>query len=162
MNGAKNYDKVNKKRIGTKIFFWGGVALLMKRKTIILSVAAILLVGITLWYNAPIDLMNLNHNDVMEIVVFNGNSGNTTHITDKEQIQHIIENLNDVEIKKAKPSVGYLGYSFKLTVYLSDGNEADDWNNFIINSDYTIRKDPFFYSVTKGKIDYNYIKNITE
>lgn len=134
----------------------------MKRKTIILSVAAILLVGITLWYNAPIDLMNLNHNDVMEIVVFNGNSGNTTHITDKEQIQHIIENLNDVEIKKAKPSVGYLGYSFKLTVYLSDGNEADDWNNFIINSDYTIRKDPFFYSVTKGKIDYNYIKNITE
>ena len=134
----------------------------MKRKTIILSVAAILLVGITLWYNAPIDLMNLNHNDVMEIVVFNGNSGNTTHITDKEQIQHLIENLNDVEIKKAKPSVGYLGYSFKLTVYLSDGNEADDWNNFIINSDYTIRKDPFFYSVTKGKIDYNYIKNITE
>ena len=134
----------------------------MKRKTVILTVAAILLVGITLWYNAPIDLMNLNHNDVMEIVVFNGNSGNTTHITDKEQIQHIIENLNDVEIKKAKPSVGYLGYSFKLTVYLSDGNEADDWNNFIINSDYTIRKDPFFYSVTKGKIDYNYIKNITE
>lgn len=134
----------------------------MKRKTVILTVAAILLVGITLWYNAPIDLMNLNHNDVMEIVVFNGNSGNTTHITDKEQIQHIIENLNDVEIKKAKPSVGYLGYSFKLTVYLSDGNEADDWNNFIINSDYTIRKDPFFYSVTKGKIDYNYIMNITE
>lgn len=134
----------------------------MKRKTVILTVAAILLVGITFWYNAPIDLINLNHNDVMEIVVFNGNSGNTTHITDKEQVQHIIENLNDVEIKKAKPSVGYLGYSFKLTVYLSDGNEADDWNNFIINSDYTIRKDPFFYSVTKGKIDYNYVKNITE
>ena len=134
----------------------------MKRKTVILTVAAILLVGITFWYNAPIDLMNLNHNDVMEIVVFNGNSGNTTHITDKEQIRHIVENLNDVEIKRTKPSVGYSGYSFKLTFYLSDGNEADDWNNFIINSDDTIRKDPFFYSVTKGKIDYNYIENITE
>ena len=144
-----------------KIIFCGG-GVLMKRKTVILTVAAILLVGITFWYNAPIDLMNLNHNDVMEIVVFNGSSGNTTHITDKEQVQHIVENLNDVEIKRTKPSVGYCGYSFKLTFYLSDGNEADDWNNFIINSDDTIRKDPFFYSVTKGKIDYNYIKNITE
>ena len=72
----------------------------MKRKTVILTVAAILLVGITFWYNTPIDLMNLNHNDVMEIVVFNGNSGNTTHITDKEQVQHIVENLNDIEIKR--------------------------------------------------------------
>lgn len=135
----------------------------MKKKiTILLSVAAILLVGTVVWYNMPIDLMKLDHNEVMEIVAFNGNSGNTTHIKDKEQIQHIIDNLNDVEVKRAKPSVGYSGYSFKVTIYLSDGNEADDWNNFIINSDDTIRKDPFFYSVTKGKIDYNYIENIVE
>ena len=70
--------------------------------------------------------------------------------------------MNDVEVKRAKLSVGYSGYSFKVTIYLSDGNEADDWNNFIINSDDSIRKDPFFYSVTKGKIDYNYIEDIVE
>ena len=91
-----------------------------------------------------------------------GNSGNTTHIEDKEQIQHIIGNLNDVEVKRSKLSAGYTGYSFKVTIYLSDGNEADDWNNFIINSEDTIRKDPFFYSVTKGNIDYSYIENIVE
>lgn len=135
----------------------------MKKKiATLLSVVVILLVGIAVWYHAPIDLMNLDYNEVMEIVVFNGNSGNTTHINDKEQIQHMIDNLNDVEVKRSKPSVGYSGYSFKVTIYLSDGNEADDWNNFIINSDDTIRKDPFFYSVTKGKIDYNYIENIVE
>lgn len=135
----------------------------MKKKiATLLSVVVILLVGIAVWYHAPIDLMNLDYKEVMEIVVFNGNSGNTTHINDKEQIQHIIDNLNDVEVKRSKPSVGYSGYSFKVTIYLSDGNEADDWNNFIINSDDTIRKDPFFYSVTKGKIDYNYIENIVE
>lgn len=122
----------------------------------------ILLAGIAVWYNAPIDLMNLDHNDVMEIVVFNGNSGNATHIKDKEQIQHIIDNLNDVEVKRSKPSVGYMGYSFKVTIYLSDGNEADAWNNFIVNSDDTIRKDPFFYSVTKGNIDYDYIESIVK
>lgn len=135
----------------------------MKKKIIILlSAMAILFAGIAIWYNTLIDLMDLDHNEVMEIVVFNGNSGNTTHIKDKEQIQHIIANLNDVEVKRAKLSVGYSGYSFKVTIYLSDGNEADDWNNFIINSDDSIRKDPFFYSVTKGKIDYNYIEDIVE
>jgi hypothetical protein len=45
---------------------------------------------------------------------------------------------------------------------LLDGNEADGWNDFIINSDDTIRKDPFFYTVNKEKIDYDYIKSITE
>lgn len=135
----------------------------MKKKIIILlSVVIILLMGIVVWFNIPLDLMDLDPNEVMEIVVFNGNSGNATHITDKEQIQHIVENLNGVEVKRSKLSLGYMGYSFKVTIYLSDGNESGDWNNFIINSDDTIRKDPFFYSVTKGNIDYSYIEGIVE
>ena len=135
----------------------------MKRKIILVSsVIAILLAGIFVWYTFPVDLMDLDHNEVMELVVFNGSSGNVTHITDKEQIQHIIDDLNDVEIKRTRSSMGYSGYGYKLSVYLSDGNEAGDWNNFIINSEDTIRKDPFFYSVIKGNIDYNYIKNIAE
>ncbi len=135
----------------------------MKKKIfILLSVVLILLIGVAVWYHVPIDLMNLDPNEVMEIVVFNGNSGNTAHIEEKEQIQYIIDNLNDVEVKRSKLSVGYAGYRFKITIYLSDGNEADGWNHFIINSDDTIRKDPFFYSVTKGKIDYSYIESIVE
>lgn len=132
----------------------------MKKIIISLSVVVILLVGAILWFNAPLDLMDLDPGEVKEIVVFNGNSGNTTHITDKEQLQHIVDNLNDVEVKRTKLSVGYTGYSFKVTIYLPDGNEADGWNNFIINSDDTIRKDPFFYSVTKGNIDYAYIEAV--
>ena len=53
------------------------------------------------------------------------------HITDETQIEHIIENLKEIKLKRSKPSVGYSGYSFKMTIYLSDGNEADDWNNFM-------------------------------
>ena len=68
----------------------------MKKKAPLLSVVLILLVGIAVWYHAPIDLMDLDADEVTEIVVFNGNSGKTTHIEDKEQIQHIIGNLNDV------------------------------------------------------------------
>ena len=119
----------------------------MKKKMIILlSAMVICLIGIIVWYNVSLNLTDLVPDEVMEIVVFNGNSGETTHIT----------------VKKWKPSVGYTGYSFKITIYLSDGNEADGWNNFIINSEDTIRKDPFFYSVVTGKIDYNYIKSIVK
>ena len=140
---------------------FGGVSLKQKI-VIVLSVIVIFLAGIAIWYNVPIDLMNLEYNEVVEIVVFNGNSGNVTHITDKEQIQHIVENLNTIEIRRSKLSVGYSGHSFKVTICLSDENEIGNWKNFIINSDDTIRKDPFFYSVTKEKIDYSYIKNIVE
>ena len=136
-------------------------SIIMKRKLVmLLTIVAVLAVGIGIWYNVPINLMDLEHDEVIEIVVFNGNTGNATHITDETQIEHIIENLNEIKLKRSKPSVGYSGYSFKMTIYLSDGNEADDWNNFIINSDDTIRKDPFFYKVVSEKIDYDYIAGI--
>ena len=124
-----------------------------KAKTVI-AVLVVLAAGFLLWYNLPIKLLDLEPQ--------NGNTGKLTHITDEEEIEHIIENLNDVKIKRYKPSVGYSGYSFKMTIYLTDGNEADGWNNFIINSEDTIRKDPFFYRVTEGNIDYEYIESITE
>lgn len=132
-----------------------------KVKTVI-AVLAVLAAGFLLWYNLPIKLLDLEPKNVMEITVFNGNTGKLTHITDEEEIENIIENLNEVKIKRYKPSVGYSGYSFKMTIYLTDGNEADGWNNFIINSEDTIRKDPFFYRVTEGSIDYEYIESITE
>lgn len=127
-----------------------------------LSAVVILLTGIIVWFNIPLDLMDLDSNEVMEIIVFNGNSGNATHITDTEQIQHIVENLNDIEVKRSKPSFGYSGYSFKVTIYLSAGNEANDWNDFIISSNDTIRKDLFFYSATKRNIDCSYIESIVQ
>lgn len=132
-----------------------------KAKTVI-AVLVVLAAGFLLWYNLPIKLLDLEPKNVMEITVFNGNTGKLTHITDEEEIENIIENLNEVKIKRYKPSVGYSGYSFKMTIYLTDGNEADGWNNFIINSEDTIRKDPFFYRVTEGNIDYEYIESITE
>ena len=85
----------------------------MKRKLVmLLTIVAVLAVGIGIWYNVPINLMDLEHDEVIEIVVFNGNTGNATHITDETQIEHIIENLNEIKLKRSKPSVGYSGYVF--------------------------------------------------
>ena len=82
----------------------------MKKKIILLlSVVIILLMGIVVWFNIPLDLMDLDPNEVMEIVVFNGNSGNATHITDKEQIQHIVEKFEWRRIKAVKAVFGIYG-----------------------------------------------------
>ena len=84
----------------------------MKKKMImLLSAMVICLIGIIVWYNVSLNLTDLAPDEVMEIVVFNGNSGETTHITDEQQIQHIIQNLNDVTVKKWKPSVGSVSYT---------------------------------------------------
>lgn len=133
-----------------------------KRVAIFASIAVILLGILIIWYNTSIDLMDLDPNEVMEIEVFNGNMGNATHITDKSQIENMIDNLNSVQLKRGKPSVGYMGYSFDITIYLSDGSVAGRWNHFIINSSDSIRKDPFFYTVVEGIIDYDYINSIVD
>ena len=44
----------------------------MKRKLVmLLTIVAVLAVGIGIWYNVPINLMDLEHDEVIEIVVFN-------------------------------------------------------------------------------------------
>ncbi len=115
-----------------------------------------------MWYKAPIDLMNLEPNKVLEIVIFNGNTGETTHIENEDEIAHIINELNSIKLKREKISLGSMGYSFKTTIYLKNGEEYDGWNNFIINSSSTIRKNPFFYSVYEGSLDYEYINSIVK
>ena len=135
----------------------------MKKRAVMFASIAVIAVAIfAIWFNATIDLMNLNTNEVAEIVVFNGNTGKETRITDESQIENIINNLNDIKMKWWQPSVGYMGYSFNITIYLSDGKKAGGWNGFMINSGDTIRKDPFFYTVVEGSLDYDYIDSIVD
>lgn len=72
----------------------------MKKKiTRFISLVSILLISFGVWYNIPIDLLDLDTDEVMEIVIFNGNSRNVMHIKDENQIHHIIDNLNEIEMK---------------------------------------------------------------
>ena len=133
----------------------------MKRIVLIsIAIVVLFLFAVLAWYKIPFDLMNLKSNEVLKIVVFNGNTGKTTHIENREEINHIIHNLNSVKLQRDKVSVNYDGYSFVTTIYLTNGEEFNGWNNFIINSGNTIRKAPFFYRVVEGNLDYEYIKNI--
>lgn len=133
----------------------------MKRKAMIaLAIVVILAAAAAIWYHLPIRLLDADPAAVTEIVVFNGNTGNETHITDEVQIEHIVENLNQVRLKRWKPSVGYSGFSFRTTLVFAEGEKADGWDHFIINAEDTVRKDPFFYTVVSGTIDYDYLAGI--
>lgn len=136
---------------------------IIKNKPLIfLLVIIVVLISGVVWYNSSLKLLKLNSDDVSEISIFDGNTGTSLNITEKSDVAHIIKNLNTVKLKKGKLSIGSTGYSFKMTIYLTNGNEANGWNNFIINSKDTIRKDPFFYNVVEGSIDYQYIDKLIQ
>jgi len=78
-------------------------------------------------------------------------------LTEASDIEHLVENFNRVSLKKEGLSWGYMGYGYRITMY-----RANDvvYKEFIVNSNESIRKDPFFYRASQEKIDYTYIKNL--
>jgi len=131
----------------------------MKKKRFfqIIVLGILALTGI-IWYRTPVDFVRLSPENVLKIVLFDGNSGKGCHIQDPQDIQHIIENLNTIKLQRDKLSIGYVGYRFQTTIYLTNGEEANGWNHFILNSNDTVRKDPFFYKVVEGEIDIEYLQ----
>ncbi len=87
----------------------------------------------------PQRVITTSPSSVSHIHVFDGQSGYEL-------------NLSDVTFQKGKPSIGYMGYSYRVTLYDQDGDELDE---FIINSEDTLRYHGFFYAAKSGKIDYN-------
>ncbi|MTI79532.1 MAG: hypothetical protein FH758_01420 [Firmicutes bacterium] len=132
----------------------------MKNKELIgICVIVFIIIGSLIWWNVATSIIKIPPSEVSKIEIFDGNTGKEAIITDVTDIEHIIENLNAVSIKKEKISLGYMGYSFRTTIYKTDGTV---YKKFIINSSNIIRKDPFFYQVRSESIDYNYIQKLID
>lgn len=124
-----------------------------KKLLIIFTVVIFAIVLVLVWYNVPSAfLKSTDTNEVAFIQVFNGNSGNRFDITDKEQIGYIVENIQKQSFEKDGLSLFRMGTLFTISFCDSNGKVISE---FTVNSDNTIRKDPFFY-VTDGNM------NITE
>lgn len=102
---------------------------------------------------------NVDPSEVDHINVFDGNTGTGFTITNPDDIKYIVENIQSHSMKKAGISLGRMGYSFKIR-YI-DSNDKDVIPVFTLNSDDTIRKDPFFY-VCNGGLCFDYIKECEE
>ncbi|MDQ2086991.1 hypothetical protein RBH29_11190 [Herbivorax sp. ANBcel31] len=117
----------------------------------------IIIIGSLIWWNTPSSIIDIEPSEVSMIKIFDGNTGNSITVTNTTDIEHIIKNLNMVRLKKEKISIGYMGYSYRTTIYKIDGSV---YRELIINSNDTIRKDPFFYRDSSESIDYNFIQDL--
>lgn len=130
-----------------------------KRKRVITVIIAIPIVLLLLYPFTflPHKLINIDPSNVSKIYIFDGNTGYDLEIKDASDINHIINNLNEVTFKKEKLAVGYMGYSFSTTIYDHNGKII---KKLIINSDDTIRYKGFFYRTVNHLIDYDYIERL--
>lgn len=123
----------------------------------ILCTIAVIIIGGLIWWNAPCSITDIAPSKVSKIEIFNGTTGRSITITDSADIEHIINNLNTISLKKEKISLGYMGCRYITTVYKANGNV---YKKFIISSSDTIRKDPFFYQDSSASIDSEYIHKL--
>lgn len=134
----------------------------MKKKYILCGAIALFVIAtiaICIWYFSPKTfLKNTNANDVTSISVFNGSTGKSFVIENTDEIRYIVENVQSVEMKRDNISSNYNGFGFLLTLKNVDGKTID---SFIVNSDDTIRDDPFFYRCDGG-LCYDFLKSLEE
>lgn len=119
--------------------------IIMKGKKRLFSAIIVLLIvtiGFIWWYS-PVSLMtNVNPEDISCIEMTGGNTGGIFWITDTNTIVSIVTNIQNTPLKKSRISIMYSGAVFDLSFKDSQGNIV---YNLIVNSNSTIRKDPFFY-----------------
>lgn len=130
----------------------------MKKKFVIPVIATILIFLAAIYYFTPkIFGKNVNPSDVNRIEVFDGNTGVGFAIDNPKDIKYIVENIQSHQMKKDGISFGKMGYGLKITCV--DDNNKEIIPEIILNSDVTIRKDPFFYKCD-GVLCFDYIKEI--
>lgn len=130
------------------------------RKKILIPVASILaLIALAAaFYFTPKTFGKpISPSDVNHINVFDGNTGTGFTIDNPEDIQYIVQNIQSHPMKRDGISLGYTGYNLRIS-YI-DCNDMDVVPLFFLNSDDTIRKDPFFYRC-EGGLCFDYIKEL--
>ena len=118
------------------------------------------LLSFIIWFNSPKKLLDIDKTEVVSIHIFDGTQGKGTEITSTDHITHIIDNLSYIEIKPRKPSLGYMGYRFRVEVFTKTSNSSSATETFIINSETDVRIDPFFYDVVSGEIDFQFLQQL--
>ena len=130
-----------------------------KKFRLIIAITFVLAAALAIWYfNTTTFLRKVNPSDIKSISVFDGNTGESFDFSDTDEIRYVVENIQSTKMKKDTLSMGYTGYSFRISFF--DENEKE-MESFIINSSNTIRKDPFFYRCD-GDLCFDYLKELEE
>ena len=130
-----------------------------KKFRLIIAITFVFVAALAIWYFMPTAFLSkVNPSDIKSISVFDGNTGESFDFSDTDEIRYVVENIQSTRMKKDTLSMGYTGYSFRISFF--DENEKE-MESFIINSSNTIRKDPFFYRCD-GDLCFDYLKELEE
>lgn len=123
----------------------------------IIALSVVIVLAIVFYFAPKTFGRNVNPSDVDHINVFDGYTGVGFTIENPEDIQYIVENVQNQSMKRDGISLGRMGYLFSIS-YI-DSNGKDIIPIFFINSDDTIRKEPFFYRC-EGQLCVEYLKEL--
>jgi hypothetical protein len=120
----------------------------------------ILLMALVAYYYAPVTfLKGVDPEEVACITIFDGNTGEISEVTKAKDVAYILENVQSVPVRRTGISLLEPGYRFRMTFTDDNGAVMEE---FIINSEDTIRKDPFFLTTEEGGLCFDYIWDLMD
>ncbi len=135
----------------------------MKKKYIvcgIILIIALVIVAICIWYFSPVVfLKGVGDNEIKSISVFSGSTGKQMTLTDADEINKVVSNVQSLKMRRSGFSFNYVGFSFSLTFKDKDGNVID---GLVITGKDTVRDNFFFYSTEDGELCFTYLIELTD
>ncbi len=120
----------------------------------------VLLLILVAYYYAPVTfLKGVDPADIATITIFDGNTGSESEITKQKDITYMVENIQSVPVRRTGISILEMGYRFRMTFTDEKGELVEV---LTINSEDTIRKDPFFLTTEEGGLCFDYIWDLMD
>lgn len=128
----------------------------MKKKYFEIGISVVIIaLVVALYIFFPKEFLSeIDSQQVEYIQIFDGNSGQSYEIRDVEQVKLIVKDFKSKKARKDGISVWKMGYKYKIS-FMDKQNVILE--EFILNQDGRIRKDPFFYKATEGSFCYEYL-----
>lgn len=134
----------------------------MKKKvSIVIGVVTMFMILCFIAWMAPSNfLKGFNAENIAMISVRDGSTGNNFEIINQEDIAFIVVRIQSQTFKKDGVSMFLMGTLYTMRFFDSNDRLVAE---FILNSDDTIRKDPFFYKTIPEMIGLTeYINNVSD
>lgn len=124
----------------------------MKKRYFVAAALIASIAAAVIWRNMPVQfLRGVLPERIAAVEVFNGSTGRGFTVDNEEDIYYILKNIQTKQLKRRSVSVGYMGYLYRLKFVDKNGKNIEE---FIVNSENTIRKDPYFYETEDLCVEY--------
>jgi hypothetical protein len=130
----------------------------LKRKAGAIAIVLLSILIYKLTY-IPHKIINIDPDNISKISICERHDESPIEITNRNDIKHIINNLNNITFKKEKLLLINLGYGYDITIYNYKG---DVTKYFTIQYENTIIYRGTKYKAQDYLIDYDYIDNLID